>query len=402
MFYLGEDLKDKFSRVTYNDILHIFKFLAAFPLSVLYRRKRGHLWLLSEYADEARDNAYCLFKYLRSEHPEVDAVYAVNKASDDAEKAGNIGETVQFGSLRHWIYYLAAEVNISSQKGGNPNAAVCHVLEVSGLLHTKRVLLQHGVTFNDVKYLHYKNTRITLFICGAKPEYEFVKKCFGYPEGGVACAGMCRYDALPDKNTDCGRTLLVIPTWRKWIAHGGSREAFRETHFFKRWNEFLNSPELEQILKENKARLIFCPHRNMERFLSDFSCRSSDITLLPWGDADIQKLISGASMLITDYSSISADFAYMRRPLVYYQFDAEEFRQKHLAQSYFDYGRDGFGPLCVNISGLLSEISACMKRNFSPEEKYAKRAEDFFVHIDNRNCERNYSAIMTLLKRGRG
>ncbi|WP_176728096.1 CDP-glycerol glycerophosphotransferase family protein [Synergistes jonesii] len=394
-------LKEKFSRVTYKDIIHIFKFLFALPLSAVYRIRRGKMWLISEYAGEARDNAYRLFQYLRQEHPEIDAVYAISINSSDFKKVENLGEIVSYSSLRHWVYYLAAEVNVSSQKGGKPNAAVCYLFEVSGLLKNKRVLLQHGIILNDVKYLYYKETKISLFICGAKPEFEFVKKRYGYPEGSVVCAGMCRYDALINEKSGSDGTILVVPTWRKWIAHGEGAGHFTDTLYFKRWQEFLNSPKLEKILAENGVRLIFCPHRNMEKFLKYFSYGSQLITLLQWSSADIQKRISASPMLVTDYSSISTDFAYMHKPLIYYQFDAEEFRQRHLEPSYFDYMEDGFGPLCSTLDELLSKISAYAGSNFAPEEKYTKRAADFFAHIDNGNCARNYNAIMKLLGRGR-
>ena len=39
-------------------------------------------------------------------------------------------------------------------------------------------------------------------------------------------------------------------------------------------------------------------------------------------------------MLITDYSSVYFDIAYMRKPIIFYQFDEEEFRRKHYQRGY--------------------------------------------------------------------
>ena len=36
--------------------------------------------------------------------------------------------------------------------------------------------------------------------------------------------------------------------------------------------------------------------------------------------------------MITDYSSVAIDFAYMKKPTLYYQFDEEKFRRGQYAQ----------------------------------------------------------------------
>lgn len=406
MNLISPDLKDKLSRVSCKDILHIFKFLAALPAALIYRRFRRNMWLFSEYGDEARDNAYWLFRYVRTEHPDEDAVYAINKNSPDFKKVESLGKTVSYGSLMHWIYYLTAEVNISSQKGGKPNAAVCYLLEVYGILKNTRVLLQHGITLNDPKYLYYKNTKIRLFVCGARPEYDFVKTTFGYPEQNVVCTGMCRYDALihSEKN---GGAILVIPTWRKWIAHDSifkhrdnNIETFQKTDYYKQWNSLLNSKILHDMLQAKGLNLKFCLHRNMEKFTKCFTTMSPNVSILSWSDLDVYKAILHSPLLITDYSSISIDFAYTGKCLIYYQFDQAAFHAKHLGDGYFDYGHDGFGPVCYAENHLLNEISFCIEKGFCRSELYNKRVQNFFAYIDGDNCKRNYSAIKEMLNGG--
>ena len=120
----------KLQEVSLVDILHVFLFLIALPISWFYKRKRPHLWLVCENREEARDNAYWLFKYICEHEKEQDVVYAINPKSKDYEKVATLGRTVSYGTLKHWIYYLTAEKNISTQKGGKPNAAVCYFLEV--------------------------------------------------------------------------------------------------------------------------------------------------------------------------------------------------------------------------------------------------------------------------------
>ncbi|WP_426350496.1 CDP-glycerol glycerophosphotransferase family protein [Alloiococcus sp. CFN-8] len=385
--------------VKIKDIIHLLYFIIAFPLAKIYRLYRKELWLICEYENEARDNGYYLFRHLRRNHKEIDAVYAINKSCRDYRKVDTIGKTVQYGGLLHWIFYLAAEVNISSQKGGKPNAAVCYLLEVYGIIKNTRVFLQHGVIMNDLPYLHYKNSKVRLFMCSSEKERAFVIDAFGYPEEYVVNTGLCRFDALIDERTT-SQTIFVCPTWRSWIAHPvkESNEIedisdFKKTRYYKYWSQLLMSSELNELLAEKELQLIFCPHRNMAPFIKDFQSQSPRVKIVSWEEEDIHKRITSSDMIITDYSSISMDFAYQDKPLIYYQFDKELFHKAHQPSGYFDYHEDGFGPVCDNINEVLKSFKEAVENGLRPVEKYKAKIDEFFILRDSNNCERNYAAI---------
>ena len=159
---MGQSFWQKLQRVKAKDIGNIFVFALALPVSAVYKRKRKDLWLICDSENEARDNGYWLYKYIREHHKEQDVMYAINKKSPDYARVKDLGPVVQYGSFMHWLYYLTASKNISSQKEGKPNAAVCYLLEVYGILKNKRIFLQHGITKDDVEFLHYKNTKINI------------------------------------------------------------------------------------------------------------------------------------------------------------------------------------------------------------------------------------------------
>ena len=393
------NLKEKFERVKWHDIAAGFTFLAAIPQAMLLRRKRPDLWLICEDEKEARDNGLWLYRHIRRNHPEQDCVYAIDPASPDYARVKDLGEVIPYGGYRHWVYYLAAARNISSQKGGKPNAAICYVLEVYGLLKNKRAFLQHGITINDVPWLHYENTKMGLFICGAKKEYECIRDTFGYPEGAVQYAGFARFDGLHDAQVKKNR-ILVMPTWREWIATPTSKSKtlddmtdFTSTEYFKRWNEFLNSEKIAALLKKYRMELIFYPHRNMQRYLGEFSTASDRIVIADWKKYDVQGLLKDSAFLITDYSSIFMDFGYMRKPMLYYQFDEEKFRRGQYGEGYFSYHDDGFGPFCSTLDDVCRELEGYMAAGLAPDPRYRQREEDFFPLWDSENCERNYQAI---------
>ena len=397
---MNETLLQKLKMVRLRDLGHVFLFLLALLPAAVFRRARPHLWLVCEGPREAQDNGYWFFKYLRERQPQVDAVYAVEKDSSAYKRVACLGETVQYGSFRHWIFYLAAEVNISSQKSGKPNAAVCYLLEVVlGCLKNRRVFLQHGVINNDLPFLHEEKAKLTLFFCGAEPEYRFVKETFGYEPGVVRYAGLCRFDALhglePDRDL-----LLIVPTWRMyWERQRGEagKKDFLDSSYFRTWDALLRDGRLDALLEKTHKRAVFCLHRNMGAYETFFSSDSPRIRVLRWQDADIGELIRSAGTLITDFSSIHTDFAYMEKPVLYYQFDTEEFRSSHLPTGYFDYDRDGFGPVCREETSLLAALAAVFEGGCAMEETYRERVSRFYVLHDADNCERTYQAIRELL-----
>ena len=150
---MNESLLSKLKRIKLSDIGHFFLFLFALLPAMIYRRRRPHLWLLCEYDMEAQDNGYALFKYLRKSQPQVDAVYAISDRSPVRDVVSAVGPTVPYGSFRHWVYYLAAEVNISSQKGGKPNAALCAFFELNnvfGAIALSFFIFEEGILLNEL------------------------------------------------------------------------------------------------------------------------------------------------------------------------------------------------------------------------------------------------------------
>lgn len=393
-------LKEKLERVKFKDILSLGVCVCAIPQALMLKKKRPDMWLICEDYNEARDNGYWLFKYIRENQPKQDVVYAINRASVDYQKVKDLGEVIQYGSYKHWVYYLAANKNVSSQKGGKPNAAVCYLLEVYGILKNTRAFLQHGVICNDMPWCYYENTKMRLFVCGALKEYNFIKETYGYPEGYVKYLGLTRFDGLHDFKVKKNQ-ILVMPTWREWIATPTSKSKeldndvsnFVSTDYYQHWNAVLNSKKIHQILEEKGLELVFYPHRNMQKYISEFTSDSKHITIADWKKYDVQELLKESALLITDLSSIFMDFGYMRKPMIYYQFDMEKFRKGQYQKGYFDYKRDGFGPVCETLEQLEDALEVLADRNLQIEEIYQQREEEFFPLWDTENCRRNYEAI---------
>lgn len=389
--------------VKFKDILSIFGLILVFIPAMITKIFVRDLWLICEDKNEARDNGYWLFKYIREKQPQQKVAYAINKKSPDYQKVKDLGKIISYGSLSHWFWYLVADKNISSQKGGKPNAAVCYLFEVVFKLRkSNRVFLQHGIIINNVKFLHYEVTYLRLFVATTIPEHKYITNNFGYPKGYVKLLGLPRFDNLNNEILD-KKIILLMPTWRQWISKGVETQSiegsvnFQDTTYYKKWSEFLESEKLQDILRKYNKKLLFYPHRNMQNYLKYFNINCENIEICDWKNNDIQEVLKKASLLITDYSSVFFDFVYMKKPVIFYQFDKEDFRKHQYEEGYFDYENNEISEWSDNLSGVLDILETNIKYDF--RIKNEKGCEKYFKYLDNKNCERNYLAIKEICKR---
>lgn len=396
-------MKNILSKIKYiklQDILGIFLFLITFIPAGLYKiylnLSKKEMWLICEQKNTARDNGYFFYIYMCKNHPEIKCLYAINKKSKYYNKVKGYGKIVSWGSLAHYFYYLSSTKNISSHKDGNPNQLLFTIFHLYLNLYNNRIFLQHGIIKDNIPMFYYKNTKFKGFICGAKKEFDYINLKYGYPKENVVYSGLARFDTLTDESKD-NKLIAIIPTWRNWL--GSDTNAltkqidFKKTEYYKNWNGLINNKEFIDLIEKNNLEVIFYPHIQMQKYIGHFKTTCKNIKIIDINNLEIQDLLKQASILITDYSSVYFDFAYMNKPVIYYQFDYKEYREKQLPEGYFDYERDGFGPVCQNERNVINELESYIKECFQQKSDYLKRHQDFFSIKDKNNCERIYEFI---------
>ncbi|MEZ2324831.1 CDP-glycerol glycerophosphotransferase family protein [Bacillus tropicus] len=70
---------------------------------------------------------------------------------------------------------------------------------------------------------------------------------------------------------------------------------------------------------------------------------------------DINELYLLSDLLITDYSSVFFDYANLKRPIIFYTYDIDSYRDK-LRGFYFDLETEAPGPVVMNTEEVLEEI----------------------------------------------
>lgn len=389
---------DKIRDVKPEDYLAIFPMMIALTLRPLYKKKYKNTWLICEDPKEARDNGYHFYKYLCKKHPAQKCYYAIKKKSVDYKKVKVFGNIIEYGSIQHWLAYFLCEYNISSQKGGKPNAALCAFMELNGLFKPRNIFLQHGITINNVRWLYADRSVIEKFIVSTIPEKDYLEKNFGYPKGVISLTGMPRQDALHEDKSIPNR-VLIMPTWRYWFNLNSKKKRdtdnnFETSEYLDRWVEILDNPKLAELIQAFNLDVIFYPHRNMQNHIYAFEKIKTPITIASWEKYDIQDLLKTSVVLITDYSSVFFDMVYMKKPIIFYQFDEAKYRKYQYNKGYFDYHNNAFGRTFSVCSDVIMELEKIIKNDYKPSEEFLDEHKKIFKYWDDKNSERIFKMLI--------
>jgi CDP-glycerol glycerophosphotransferase (TagB/SpsB family) len=351
----------------------------------------------------AQDNGYYFFRYCmehkKQAEKQANFYYVIDKKSPDYDNVRKYGRrVVPFLSIRHMVYMQAAEVLISTDS--KPHAYAWRQkgsILYEQVMAKKSVFLQHGVTgFKNVNKLYTKKADrgSDLFIATSQQEKAIIHQKLKYPNKDIAVTGFARWDVLKDKSGDT-REILVMPTWRNWL-DSISDEEFCESNYFKHYEELLESERLKELLEQKDLYLTFYLHPIMRNYIHVFQRGSRRIRLIAFGEQPLNEIMMRSKLMITDYSSASWDMFYMKKPVIFYQFDAKDYLDIH--GSYLDFEQELFGARAVQLDSLLDCITSAVDNDFKLDEQYHEKYERAFLYVDDHNSERILKAIQKMMR----
>lgn len=372
----------------------------------LIKFKRKEIWLITDRINLAGDNGEAFFKYMtRQKHKDIDVYFVISSKSKDYKRMKQIGKVLPYKSFKHKLYTLMADYIISSQGEDNivnPFYAVKNL--VGDLFHYKYVFLQHGIILNNLsEWLHKLNKNLDMFVTSAYPEYRSILEYdYGYNEDVVKLTGLPRYDHLIQEKPS-KKSVLILPTWRANLAlemdpDTGVRPyntEFKKSEYFKIYQNLISDNRLTEALRKHGYTGKFCVHTNLLPNVGDFT--GNDVIEVYADALDYQKEFKENALLVTDYSSVAFDFAYLKKPVIYTQSDRDIFYSGQVYdEGYWDYEQMGFGPVCEDHDSTVDAIISAIEKQCALEEKYRERIEDFYYMFDTDNCKRVYEEIRKL------
>jgi glycosyltransferase involved in cell wall biosynthesis len=379
-------------------------------------RRYRDAWVFIDRIHDADDSAEHLFHHVRQHHPEVNAWFVVEKDTPDWRrlKRARVKRLVAHGS-EQWKLLLANARHLISSHADQPIMRPSE-LEFPGGRNWLFTFLQHGVIKDDLSaWLNPK--RIDVMVTSTRAEFESITgdhTRYTFTSKDTVLTGLPRFDrlreaglAVPEGKRDL---VLVVPTWRNWLvsdfvgADTQRREElgpeFFESDFVDQWLGLVRSPELRAACQRHGITIGFLPHPNLQPALPQLDLPAW-VEPLSYEGNDVRQLFARAAVMVTDYSSVAFNAAYIDRPVVYFQFDADRvFGGDHVGQrGYFDYHRDGFGPVTATVEQAVGAIGAALDAGRRPQEPYASRIEAAFPVRDGTCCERTFQAILASTRR---
>lgn len=350
-------------------------------------------WVLFEsfFGKSYSDSPKYIYEYLNQAYPnEYKCIWVIN---DKKTKIPYGAIKVKRFSIRYAYYFARCKYDvlnvrqpnwIRKRKGnvfletwhGTPlKRLVFDQEEVCGAspLHKQQFYRQS----RDWDYLISDNGFSTETFKRAFLFHNEIVEC-GYPRNDVLYAPDKKARIIKLKN-QLGiprdkKTILYAPTWRDDEYYGKGEYKFALK---------LDLHELKRQLGDEYVLLLRTHYYIADSIdttgIEDFAFNVSKYN-------DISELYLISDLLITDYSSVFFDYANLRRPILFYTYDLEKYRDM-LRGFYLDIEKDMPGPLLFTEE----EVIAAIKDIANIEKRYQDKYDEFyerFCHVDDGNASK--------------
>ncbi len=237
------------------------------------------------------------------------------------------------------------------------------------------------------KNIVYRQTRDWDYLLSDNPySTEIFQSCFLFEKEKILEAGYPANDPLyaPDKEEQASKIMakLGIPKDKKVILYAPT---WRDDNYFESgqygFDLDLDLDRLKKEFGDEYVVLLRLHYFVVEKM--DLS-KYGDFTVNGCDYDDITDLYLISDMLITDYSSVFFDYANLERPILFYTYDYEKYRDM-LRGFYLDMERDLPGPLLYTNDDVVDAIKNIDKIQEQYKERY-KEFYDRFCCIDDGNA----------------
>jgi CDP-glycerol glycerophosphotransferase len=265
------------------------------------------------------------------------------------------------------------------------------------------VQLWHGTGYKNIHSLKknssskdenkYKN----LILISASSEEDKIRKEKSFKSSNVYLTGSPKNDFLFEKDAaqlkDELRKKIGIEHFDKVYCYAPT---FRDKGEFKPFSQgFYN--KLQQFASKENITFVIKLHPSV----SDFPIPSEYPNIINISKLikDVHSIFLISDLLITDYSSVSSDYALLHKPIVFYTYDFDEYVSKS-RDMYYDIKKILPGPFAYTDEELLRIIEDLTWFNSEQyQEQYSRYLNLFHYYKDNKSSERIYQLVNRLLEK---
>lgn len=265
-------------------------------------------------------------------------------------------------------------------------------------LDLDNIFMDGEKSIEDYKEKFKKNTETWDYLI-SQNQYssEIFRRCFAFDKTMLEF-GYPRNDVLFHKNNDKDiaalkeklglpkdkKILLYAPTWRDNEYYQENRYKFSSQMDYDKMKEKL-SDEYVLIVKYHYLVKDPIDWSKYKGFVYSFDSK-----------CDIAELYLVSDMLITDYSSVMFDYSLLGRPMLFFAYDLNAYKDE-LRGFYFDYLEEIPGPISMTTDELIGHIKNYQEEEF--EEK-RKQYQNKFNTFDRGSASKEVVKLIVNLVKG--
>ena len=367
----------------------------------MYKNKR--IWLMYDKLYKGGDSCEYLYRYCKGKKDGVTRYYIIDKNTSDYRQMKKDGlHPVKTGSLKHKMAFLNADIALITNSQCFPfnGYSLDRSRFIRDLCNFPTMCLQHGLSVQKCALAQQRiqdDTRM-YFIASKYEEKNLNHHAYGYKDTGILkMTGIGRYDGLISNDQ---KQILITPTWRMYNAmpvttsEGEQRSynpEYKTTVYYRIYNDLINNQKLIETAKRTGYGIKYLLHPILSAQACDYTPDPYVEVIPSVGDMSYEKILTESSLMVTDYSGVQFDFAYMKKPLVYFHPDE---LPAHYDDGGFFYDTMGFGEICTTSEQLVDTLCEYMENGCKMKPEYIARVDDFYYYDDHNNCARIYDEIM--------
>ncbi|WHY95073.1 CDP-glycerol glycerophosphotransferase family protein [Neobacillus cucumis] len=361
--------------------LSIFAYKCLFQFVSLFPPRKDLIMFESFLGKQYSDNPRAIYEYLKEHHREYEMVWSVDHRFEQGFLEKGIPYVNRF-SIK-WLFLMARSrfwVTNSRLPLWIPKPKktiylqTWHGTPLKKLANDMREVLMPGTTTEQYKRDFYTESRNWDYLISPnrysteifRRAFQFDKEIIesGYPRNDIfyfpnrddIASNFKKEHHLPEDK----KIILYAPTWRDNQYHQVGKyklDLHLDLDKFKEelGNEFIVILRMHYLVAENINLDAY------EGFAYDFSKHE-----------DIRELYLISDLLLTDYSSVFFDYANLKRPMIFFTYDLDEYKED-IRGFYFDFEKKAPGPLVETTDELIEVI-----KNIGNDKRLTQKFNEFY------------------------
>lgn len=349
----------------------------------MFSKRDEYVWIFgSWFGKKYDDNPRYFYEYVVKNHPEINAYWFTSSVTVFEHLRANkfpvilsdSNEAKRLALKAMYVFTCTGRIDVGEQNtkylGGAYYINLWHGLPLKKIMYDNKFSKNSKIHDWIKKCIEYFPYRKYYVVSTSNTITDMYKSAFKVDKSHILQLGQPRNDVFYDGHHNRYRNLykdkkivLYMPTHRN------------EGKTIMQMNEILDMDNLGNLCEDENVIFLIKKHFY---HTGEYDIQASNHSIVDLTNelTDSQELLDACDILITDYSSCYIDYLLLDRPIIFFNYDIENYLIND-REMYFDYDDVTPGAKCCNYLELEDEL----RRLLNHKDSYIierKRVRDIF------------------------